>query len=896
MKSIIYLSIACWLSSIGTIYAQAEHPTKKTQHTFNAVAQNQAKGGGVNFEHGICLTNEERAAMMAKADENVKKHNIQFEKNAGMMVTYDWPLRQNPAFNYNSTYAISNYVDQNTNSGQIQDYNCGTTTYDGHNGTDMFLWPFDHNQMENNQTWVVAAADGLIVFKEDGRFDNNCVLDMAQYAMSNRIILQHADGNRTLYIHMKRNSLTGKGVGDTVNSGEYLGVVASSGYSTGPHLHFECRTSSGARIDPYTGSCNSLNNTSFWNDQRPYFDPNINAALTQSAPPVLRDCPQLDITNVATQFDPGDEVFFVGYFRNFAIGNTATYRVRRPNGTVWNEVPVTATVYYPGTYWYVDATLPTNTPTGTWTFEIALNGNTVVSEFNVGNVVTPTCNDGIQNGNETGIDCGGSCPPCVTCNDGIQNGNETGIDCGGSCPPCVTCNDGIQNGNETGIDCGGSCPPCPISDYCTSQGNNTDYEYIQNITFAGITNTSGDDGGYADYTSQTATVSAGTSYNITLVPGFARSPFYENWRVWIDFNRDGDFTDSGEQLLSEGGNSTINSSMTIPSSASSGTTRMRVSMKWNSTITSCETFAYGEVEDYSISIGGAGCNVGAACTDNDACTVGDTYDSNCNCIGTFLDSDNDGICNANDDCPNDPTNTCNASSYCTSQGNDTSREYIQRITFADINNNSGNNNGYADYTAQTANINAGQSHSIRLVPASGGRSVQWRVWIDFNQDGDFDDSRERVLMQAGNATINSNIHVPVASIALSGQTRMRVSIRYGGAPDICETFQYGEVEDYTVNISNGNKISDEAALNIRNYPNPFNDYTNIEFSVLNDSPVTLKIYDITGRQVATLLDNELTKVGEHRAIFDGSKHSSGMYIYKIQVGEYVGTGKMNIIK
>ncbi|MEM9921285.1 MAG: T9SS type A sorting domain-containing protein, partial [Bacteroidota bacterium] len=48
----------------------------------------------------------------------------------------------------------------------------------------------------------------------------------------------------------------------------------------------------------------------------------------------------------------------------------------------------------------------------------------------------PSCNDGIQNGNETGIDCGGSCPACPTCSDGIQNGNETGVDCGGNCAPC----------------------------------------------------------------------------------------------------------------------------------------------------------------------------------------------------------------------------------------------------------------------------------------------------------------------------------------------------------------------------------------------------------------------------------------------------------------------------
>ena len=48
--------------------------------------------------------------------------------------------------------------------------------------------------------------------------------------------------------------------------------------------------------------------------------------------------------------------------------------------------------------------------------------------------VRPTCKDGIQNGTETGIDCGGSCPACPTCKDGIQNGDETGVDCGGSCP------------------------------------------------------------------------------------------------------------------------------------------------------------------------------------------------------------------------------------------------------------------------------------------------------------------------------------------------------------------------------------------------------------------------------------------------------------------------------
>ena len=79
----------------------------------------------------------------------------------------------------------------------------------------------------------------------------------------------------------------------------------------------------------------------------------------------------------------------------------------------------------------------------------------------------PTCDDGMMNGDEEGVDCGGAtCPECVaaTCDDGMMNGDATGVDCGGAtCPECVaaTCDDGIMNGDETGVDCGGAtCDAC----------------------------------------------------------------------------------------------------------------------------------------------------------------------------------------------------------------------------------------------------------------------------------------------------------------------------------------------------------------------------------------------------------------------------------------------------
>jgi hypothetical protein len=80
----------------------------------------------------------------------------------------------------------------------------------------------------------------------------------------------------------------------------------------------------------------------------------------------------------------------------------------------------------------------------------------------------PTCNDGVQNQGESGVDCGGPCSACATCSDGLQNQGETGVDCGGPCAACATCSDGILNQGETGVDCGGPCSACAAGSACTA--------------------------------------------------------------------------------------------------------------------------------------------------------------------------------------------------------------------------------------------------------------------------------------------------------------------------------------------------------------------------------------------------------------------------------------------
>ncbi|WP_421872264.1 M4 family metallopeptidase [Marinoscillum sp.] len=144
----------------------------------------------------------------------------------------------------------------------------------------------------------------------------------------------------------------------------------------------------------------------------------------------------------------------------------------------------------------------------------------------------------------------------------------------------------------------------PSVSYCSTGGNNTNYEWIDKVQLGSINNTTSANGGYGDFTSLSTTLTTGSSNTIYFSAGFSSSSYSENWRVWIDYNQDGDFNDSGERVVSgttSNGN-TYSSSFTVPSSASLGSTRMRVSMVWNSTPSSCGSFSYGEVEDYTVNI------------------------------------------------------------------------------------------------------------------------------------------------------------------------------------------------------------------------------------------------------------------------------------------------------
>ncbi|PIX09547.1 MAG: peptidase S8 [Flavobacteriaceae bacterium CG_4_8_14_3_um_filter_34_10] len=553
--------------------------------------------------------------------------------------------------------------------------------------------------------------------------------------------------------------------------------------------------------------------------------------------------------------------------------------------------------------------------------------------------------------------------------------------------------------------------------YCASASTNTNDEFIGRVQLNTINNASGAQF-YSDFTNISTDVNKGQTYTITITPTWTGTVYAEGYSVWIDYNKDGDFADVGEQVWTQAATTTspVSGSFTIPAGAADGATRIRISMKYNAIPTSCETFTYGEVEDYTLNIVASGADTQApsaptnltasnitqttvdlswtASTDNVGVTGYDVYQG-ASLLGTVTSTsasitgltastaysfsvkakdaagnispasntvnvitlsppdtqaptaptnlvasnittttvdlswtastDNVGVVGydvyqgvsllgtvtgtaasvtgltastsytfsvkAKDAAGNisPASNTVNVTTlastitYCNSQGNSTVDEWIQRVQLGSINNNSGNNGGYANYTNLSTTLVKGTSNTITITPAWSGTKYReaYRVWIDYNQDGDFNDSGEQVYSRSRtNATsVSGSFTVPAA--ALNGATRMRVSMKYNANPTSCEAFAYGEVEDYTVVISatagqNYNTTSiEQGDFAFEIYPNPVKG-TVLNVELLGVEATHFAVFNMLGQQVSKGAFTNSIQVGELQ---------SGVYFIEISNGE-----------
>lgn len=343
------------------------------------------------FESTGCLDNVQRAEI-----QNQIAANISWLQSTGKIaqnysqsqVLFDWPMRLRAGVNEYGYHSISGQVDQNpAYPNQVLDYNCGSRTYDtqagyNHAGTDFFTWPFGFNKMDSSDVEIIAAAAGTIVYKQDGQYDRSCAFNSNQW---NAVYVQHSDGSVAWYGHMKNGSLTNKTVGQTVAVGEYLGVVGSSGNSSGPHLHFEVYDSGNNLIDPFAGSCNSMNSSSWWINQRPYVDGAINHIVTNDAPPVFSVCPNDDIKNERNYFTDTDTIYLMLYFRFLSVGDNVLYTIYRPDNSVWGSWTYTHTGQnYNAAWYYYWMIAGSGEQQGAWRYEAVYNNQVYSTLFYLG--------------------------------------------------------------------------------------------------------------------------------------------------------------------------------------------------------------------------------------------------------------------------------------------------------------------------------------------------------------------------------------------------------------------------------------------------------------------------------------------------------------------------------
>ncbi|MEL6863905.1 MAG: GEVED domain-containing protein [Bacteroidota bacterium] len=394
------------------------------------------------------------------------------------------------------------------------------------------------------------------------------------------------------------------------------------------------------------------------------------------------------------------------------------------------------------------------------------------------------------------------------------------------------------------------CGACIDSSYCESAGEDPSAEWLESITVHDLTNESGLNDGYIDYTGTnlTTTLSAGFSYPISLTPGFNGFTFDEVFRLWIDLNQDGEFDNDNELLFeSSPTETTVTGTIDIPSWVGGGFTRMRISMAYNSAPGSCGNFDFGEVEDYCVTIdGGNGCfppltdamanfdgtvelRTNAPDTDYERMEYRYRLDGSLTWTGPFLlDDGSTLISDALEECEEydlevrticadtleSPwiltdgfkTKGCGACldfEYCESSGVLTDFEYIEKVRLAAIDFTSGDDDGYGNFTEgigpATTNLAYNGNYEIELTPGYnfGNFEVYFNVWIDFDQNGVFTDPGENVYTSsaATEMVVGSFTLPPMGEL---GVTRLRIGMSETAAPMSCDQITYGEVEDYCV--------------------------------------------------------------------------------------------------
>lgn len=294
---------------------------------------------------------------------------------------FQYPVRMSKTSAGVNGEFVSNHVDHDPGAG-LEDFACGTRTYNGHNGLDLVLFPYRWDMMDRREVAVVAAMGGTVVRTRDGEYDRNCATGNAD---ANYVILRHDNGLLGYYWHLKKGSVASLSPGDSVVTGQFLGHIGSSGSSTAPHLHFELRDANLEVIDPWKGTCNPV--ASAWTHQPPTVDTAVlRVASHDRQPPAPSSGCDDPEPGYANRFERGGDLWAAVYLRDQTSADTAQLKVLRPDGSIaaqWTTgAPPAGTL--PVSFWWGKYSLPGDAPKGRWTIVATLDGSDYAHRFVVG--------------------------------------------------------------------------------------------------------------------------------------------------------------------------------------------------------------------------------------------------------------------------------------------------------------------------------------------------------------------------------------------------------------------------------------------------------------------------------------------------------------------------------
>lgn len=206
-------------------------------------------------------------------------------------------------------------------------------------------------------------------------------------------------------------------------------------------------------------------------------------------------------------------------------------------------------------------------------------------------------------------------------------------------------------------------------------------------------------------------------------------------------------------------------------------------------------------------------------------------------------------------------------------------EWIERVQFGAIDHVTFKTQ-YGDFTDVSTEAVLGSEMTLAITPAFSWEIFEenFRAWIDFNLDGDFDDPGELVLEATGTEAVTADVAIPPD--AAVGPVRMRVAMRRGQWPEPCENFVFGEVEDYTVELVPDGNVApgdgeEDGALRLNLFPNPVNEKLGLQFFTQENGPVGLTIVNSLGVEV--FFEKMNLQSGEHAVELDVAQLQSGTF-------------------